>query len=183
MSWKLAELRWRHEVGLFESRWQRDSGALPVERKKAIEVFQDRRRRSRSLSASKAVPRSNSAGENSVSLGNPLLGALPAPRSPSESSHQTPPPRSYRGRAFSCSSVVPLLQALPSPRQDDETADGLVLRDLSNSKQPVTRYHSCSAFSPEASDHQSLPSGHDQPLETRSSILCKSHSSIILLSS
>lgn len=48
MSWKLAELRWRDEAGLYESRWERRSG--PAEWRCKITVGEREKSRSRSRS-------------------------------------------------------------------------------------------------------------------------------------
>lgn len=43
MSWKLAELKWRQDLGLYESRWESNhggqAGSLPLARKQAVEAF------------------------------------------------------------------------------------------------------------------------------------------------
>jgi hypothetical protein len=111
MSWKLAELKWRHDIGLYESRWEKSSGTLPLERKRAIEAFERRDRKSRSWSPSRRFGKQSFAGEQDVGLGERLLPASTPPRSQvgSASAHTTPP-RLTQDRDVSCSGLVPLLQ-------------------------------------------------------------------------
>ena len=106
MSWKLAELRWRHDIGLYESRWEKESGPLPVERKRAIEAFERRGRRSQSLSASGCAAKSNFTVEKDVSLGEPVMPALSAFGSSVEVvTHERPPAQRARSPQLSSSSL------------------------------------------------------------------------------
>jgi hypothetical protein len=121
MSWKLAELRWRHDVGLYGSRWEKESGALPVERMRAIEVFERRGRKSRSLSPSRRAANANLVSvEKDLGLGEPLLPASPAARSPINPTTRrtTPTSQPSRGRGFSCSSLLSLPRTTSSPTKD-----------------------------------------------------------------
>ena len=166
MSWKLAELRWRHEIGLYESRWEKDSGALPVERKRAIEVFERRVRRSQSLSASRCGPKSNLDGEKDVGLGDPVVPASPTARSSIDTTtRHTSPLGSSRGRTLSCSSLVPLLQTTPSCPRDPRGFQRALSRGDPARRQPATRFHSRSAFSRSSSEATSLSPDQAQHLE------------------
>lgn len=83
MSWKFAELKWRQDLGIYESWDGRDVEHLPLERKRAIRVFEKRHlisqphRRSMSLQhfPKKQLWRSGSNSEVT------RLPALPAPAS------------------------------------------------------------------------------------------------------
>lgn len=91
MSWKLGELKWRQELGLYESRWERMSIALPVERKQAVEAYEQRKRVSSPHRRAAAVrhsptqsPQRRQPGlgrQPSMSLDftSPRLSLLPAP--------------------------------------------------------------------------------------------------------
>jgi hypothetical protein len=153
MSWKLAELRWRHDVGLYESRWEKNSGVLPIERKRAIEAFEERRGRSRSRTASERDTKEHSI---SGGLGIPFSTASPALRLSLDVTvpQPTSPPPSFDHQVLH-TSLLPLLQTSPdrsghyqAPRSNSKT-----LRDHRRS---VTRCQSCSALS-ESSSRQLSP--------------------------
>lgn len=174
MSWKLAELRWRHDIGLYESRWGKESGALPVKRKRAIEAFDKRGRRSRSLSASRCAAKSNLAVEKDVNLGEPVMPALSAFRSSVEViTHERPPAQRARGLQLSSSSLVPLLQTKSNCSTDPVALKGLSQRDGLVGSHPTVRGHNCSAFSRSSSKVYSPSPDRAQHLEGDSNETCK----------
>lgn len=146
MSWKLAELRWRHDIGLYESRWEKEGGALPVERKKAIEAFERRGREPRSPSASRRFRKSITARDLEAGLGEPFLPHSPAFRSPVEPTTHNSSPPAPRDRARSCSSPVSLLQTSASPSNPAATSQNADQDEAAESYQAVARCHSCSAL-------------------------------------
>jgi hypothetical protein len=87
MSWKFAELKWRQDLGIYESWDGRDVDWLPLERKRAIRAFQQRQvvshphRKSNSLQhfPIQQVTRDGSDG-NSEEQTSPALPALPSER-------------------------------------------------------------------------------------------------------
>ncbi|KPI38719.1 uncharacterized protein AB675_5807 [Cyphellophora attinorum] len=87
MSWKFAELKWRQDLGIYESWDGRDVDWLPLERKRAIRAFQERQKVShphrRSISLQhfpmKQVTRDGSDGNSEVQT-LPALPALPSQR-------------------------------------------------------------------------------------------------------
>jgi hypothetical protein len=93
MSWKFAELKWRQDLGIYESWAGRDVDWLPLERKRAIRVFRERQmvsrphRRSMSLQhfPMKQVTRDGSDGNSEVQT-LPALSALPSQRNEKASS-------------------------------------------------------------------------------------------------
>ena len=174
MSWKLAELRWRHDIGLYESRWERESGALPVERKRAVEAFDKRGRRSRSRSASRRAANSNLAVENDVNLGEPMMPALSAVRSSVEViKHETPPAQRARGLQLSSPSLVPLLLTKSNCSTDPVDLKGLSQTDDLVGSHPTARCHSCSAFSRSSSKVYSPSPDRAQHLEGDPDETCK----------
>lgn len=80
MSWKLAELKWRQELGLYQSRWERDSGSLSLERKQAIHAFESRGRASRARDELGSV---RERWKASPERHHPRLGTTAPPLSPS----------------------------------------------------------------------------------------------------
>jgi hypothetical protein len=142
MSWKLAELRWRHDVGLYESRWEKDSGILPIERKRAIEAFEGRRGRSRSRTASERDTKEHSIGGG---LGIPFSTASPALRLSLDVTVPHP----------SSPLLIPLLQTSPDGPRYHQVAQSKS-ETIRDHRRSVTRCHSCSVLS-ESSSHQPSP--------------------------
>lgn len=152
MSWKLAELKWRHDIGLYESRWEKSSAPLPLERKRAIETFERRDRRSRSWSPSRRCDKQSLAGQQDVGLGEPLLPASPTPRPAVEStSKRTSFPRPTPDPGVSCSSLIPLLRTANKPSGITAHSQSPILDEAIVLELPATRRQSCSALS----DHSS----------------------------
>ena len=174
MSWKLAELRWRHDIGLYESRWAKESSALPVERKRAIEAFEKRGRRSRSLSASRGVAKSNLAIEKDASLGEPVMAASSAFRSSVEAiTHERLPAQRAPGPQQSSFFLVPLLQTRSNCSTDQLALEGGFRRDDLLISHPTARCHSSSAFSRNSSEVLSPSPDRAQHLEGDSNETCK----------
>ena len=114
MSWKLAELKWRQELGLYESRWEMESSALPIERKRAIQAFE--RAQCRTLSQPESPRRrpTQASPIREASLGNHSV--CPA-EFPADSQHPRPTPSVPDGQLISLSPIFPLFRS-PSTSSD-----------------------------------------------------------------
>lgn len=98
MSWKLAELKWRQELGLYQSRRERDSGSLPLERKQAIHAFESRGRapRARDEFGSARKRWKTSPERHHARLGTPVPPVSPSPAVTAPVTHSSPTfPRAY----------------------------------------------------------------------------------------
>lgn len=99
MSWKLAELKWRQELGLYQNRWERESDSLPLERKQAIHAFESRgwvpRARDELDSARKRWE--TSPERHHARLGTPVPPVSPPPAVTTPVAHSSPTfPSAYR---------------------------------------------------------------------------------------
>lgn len=142
MSWKLAELKWRQELGLYQSRWEREGGSLPLERKQAIHAFESRgwgpRARDESDSARKRWK--PSPERHHARLGTPVPPVSPPPAVTTPVAHSSPTfPSAYR-------SDHPLYDCILSPRAAID-ADAAKAKAPSRGVGHLTRRsRSCSAI-------------------------------------
>ncbi len=184
MSWKLAELRWRHDIGLYESRWDKESDALPVERNKAIKAFEVRGGKTRNLSSSRCVANTTLAGQKNVGLGKPVMLASSAPRSSIEAATlQTSPSRPTRSRTLSSSSLVPLLRTTSNCSRDPSAPTSCFQKGDLERRQPAARSHSSFAFSRSSSEVHSPSFDRVQHIETDGNETCEQRAAILTPSS
>lgn len=143
MSWKLAELKWREELGLYQSRWERDSGPLPLERKQAINAFERRKRASPCRRGSTLARHwwKTSPERHDTRLGTTVPPASPSPFVTLPIAHSSPTfLRSYPRDLTSFSSRLrsrTVIEAAP-------TQDKALAREA---RIPTRRSQSCSALS------------------------------------
>jgi hypothetical protein len=141
MSWKLAELKWRHDVGLYESRWEKESGVLPVDRKRAVEAFERLSRVKKGcLGVRQGADFKTTAGYDD-SLAQPLLRASPkrpATASVESTSYQRSRPPSPRDRGSSFPSLSPFLGNTFRPYSPTAVSQRPVSVEASTAWQPVT---------------------------------------------
>jgi len=121
MSWKLAELRWRHEAGLYESCWERRANSNVMKRKSA--GGEPSRQRSRSRSRSPATLKKHEGLLDSAGPSSSQDHVYAPDRAPSSNEGHSLSPA--RCQPLLVSSVVPLLYSTrdPSyPHEDSETS-------------------------------------------------------------
>ena len=114
MSWKLAELKWRQELGLYESRWEMESSALPIERKRAIQAFERARRRTLSQPESPRRRSTQASPIREASLGKHSVCPV---EFPADSQHPLPATPVPNDQLVSLSPVFSLFKA-PSTASD-----------------------------------------------------------------
>ena len=174
MSWKLAELRWRHEVGLYESRWEKESGSLPVERKRVMAAFDRRGRRSRSLSASRCRAESPSkfGGGRESSLDAPLMPASPAATSSIEVTHTAPTSSTPRSPGTPWSFIPPLLRSASNHSRKLQGSQSPIPQSGLAEWQAATHFHSFPASrksSPNTPPPESAKGQQPAPVDNRDS--------------
>lgn len=157
MSWKLAELKWREELGLYQSRWERDSGPLPLERKQAVNAFERRRRASPCRRGSTLARHwwKTSPERHHARLGTPVPPASPPPSVTLPIAHSSPTfLRSYPRDPPSFDSRLRSRTVIEAAAAQDKAS-------ASEVRIPTRRSQSCSALSePYPPLSQEPPSTH-----------------------
>ena len=150
MSWKLAELSWRQELGLYESRWERQSGAVSISPIDPVVSKNDGRGRLRSRSGATRYRLSNAACEPGGGLGAPQTHRL------STGPHSSISPSPSTHHLDTIASTVPLLRSFnnalfTTEAQEDQDEESGAL------SAPATRSRSCSALGSHPPQDLSLP--------------------------
>ena len=143
MSWKLAELKWRQDLGLYESRWEMRSSTLPVERKRAIQAFKDAESKPRNPIRPLKCRQSPSSCRTHAGLDNKAVHPYSSSSAPDI---EGTPVLTDEEPAFS--SLVPLLRASSSASDGIAASHKSCRSDHKFLSQSTTRSQSSSALWP-----------------------------------